>query len=99
MQIGLDKFIEEIKLFNIHTNIVGKSTLIDPWRRHILDSLQISNFIKNNKSTIIDMGTGAGIPGIILSIINYHNVSLIDSNIKKIVKKLFNGYLNYSKEE
>ena len=80
----LDKFIEEIKHFNIHTNIVGKSTLIDPWRRHILDSLQIANFIKSNKSTIIDMGTGAGIPGIILSIINYNNVSLVDSNTKKI---------------
>ena len=82
--LKIDKFIAEIKQHNNHTNIVGKSTLIEPWKRHVLDSLQISNFIQNKKSSICDMGTGAGIPGLILSIKNYTNISLIDSNAKKI---------------
>jgi len=80
----IDQYLDEIYNYNNHTNIVGKSTLIDPWIRHVLDSIQITNFIKNKKSSILDLGTGAGIPGIILSINNFKNVSLIDSNLKKI---------------
>ena len=80
----IDQYIYEIKKYNKHTNIVGKSTLLDPWKSHVLDSIQICNFITNKKSSILDMGTGAGILGLILTINNYTNVSLIDSNLKKI---------------
>jgi len=80
----IDKYIQEINIYNAHTNIVGKSTLIDPWKSHILDSVQIGSFIHNKNSTILDMGTGAGIPGLILAINNFKNVSLVDSNLKKI---------------
>ena len=80
----IDQYLDEIHIFNNHTNIVGKSTLVDPWNRHVLDSIQITNFITNKKSSILDLGTGAGIPGIILSINDFTNVSLIDSNLKKI---------------
>ena len=80
----IDKFIEELITFNKHTNIVGKSTLNDSWKRHVLDSFQICNHIKNKKKSILDMGTGAGIPGVFLSIVGYSNISLIDSHSKKI---------------
>ena len=80
----IDQYIYEINAYNYHTNIVGKSTLLDPWHNHVLDSIQISNFISNKQSSILDMGTGAGIPGLILAISNFTNVSLIDSNLKKI---------------
>ena len=82
--INIDKFVQEIIKYNNHTNIVGKSTLLNPWQNHVLDSLQITNYIKNKKYSILDMGTGAGLPGIILSIVGCSNVSLIDSNLKKI---------------
>ena len=42
----------EIKSYNSITNIVGKSTMLNPWNRHILDSLQISFFIRNKKFLI-----------------------------------------------
>ncbi len=80
----LQKFIDELIKHNKHTNLVGKSTLIDPWRSHILDSLQIAPFIKNKKSSILDMGTGAGLPGLTLAIVGYSQTTLIDSNSKKI---------------
>ena len=80
----IDQYIYEINKHNIHTNIVGKSTLKNPWVSHVLDSIQIGNFIHNKQSSILDMGTGAGIPGIILAINNFTNVSLIDANLKKI---------------
>ena len=80
----IDQYIYEIKEFNKHTNIVGKSTLVDPWNSHVSDSIQICNHIDNKQSTILDMGTGAGIPGLILAVNNFTEVSLIDSNLKKI---------------
>ena len=82
--INFNKYIAELYTWNSHTNLVGKSTLSNPLKFHILDCLQISKYINNHNKSIIDMGSGAGLPGIILSIYNFVNVSLADSNIKKI---------------
>ncbi|SVC48274.1 uncharacterized protein METZ01_LOCUS301128, partial [marine metagenome] len=81
---NLQKYIDSIIKYNFHTNLVGKSTLADPWSKHILDSLQLISFIKNKSHSILDMGTGAGLPGVVLSIVGYKNISLVDSNGKKI---------------
>ena len=48
----IDQYIQEIIIYNSHTNIVGKSTLIDPWNSHVSDSVQMSNFICNKKSNL-----------------------------------------------
>ena len=94
-QKKLEDYIEALKDYNAHTNLVGRSTLINPWKEHILDSLQILPFIKDKKLSILDMGTGAGLPGLALNILGCENVSLVDSNGKKIfflkqVKKKLN---------
>ena len=81
---AIDNYKKEVILFNKHTNIIGKSTLNNFWKRHVLDSLQICGHIKNKKKSILDMGTGAGIPGVLLSIAGYSNMSLIDSSSKKV---------------
>ena len=83
-EIKLIKFLKELAIHNKRTNLVGKSTLVNPWRSHILDCIQVSPFIKNRNSTILDMGTGPGLPGLVLAIIGYKNVNLVDSNRKKI---------------
>ena len=41
----IDLYINEIIKYNQHTNIVGKSTIIDPWKSHILDGIQLCKFI------------------------------------------------------
>ena len=82
--IALNKFISELKKTNSLINLVGKSTLLNPWDRHICDSLQIIPFIKNKNSSVLDMGTGAGLPGIVLSILGYKNITMVDSRKKKI---------------
>ena len=83
-EANLEKYLDYVAEYNSHTNLVGKSTLINPWNSHILDSLQLLPLIKNKKLSILDMGTGAGIPGSILSMVGCANVTLIDSNGKKI---------------
>ena len=92
--IALNQFISELKKINSSRNLVGKSTLLNPWDRHICDSLQIMSFIKNKNSSILDMGTGAGLPGIVLSILGYKKITMIDSRkkktefVKQIIEKL-----------
>ena len=50
-------------------NLIGKSTENILKTRHILDSAQAIDFINKNSSVCADLGTGAGFPGIILSIL------------------------------
>ena len=51
------KLIEELVTYNKHTNLVGKSTLIDPWRSHILDSIQITSFMEKKNGMILKKNT------------------------------------------
>jgi len=80
----LSSYLDILYKNNLHTNLVGKSTLTNPWTSHILDSIQILPFINNKKLKILDMGSGAGLPGIPLCIAGCQNVCLVDSNNKKI---------------
>ena len=55
------------------------------WRRHILDSAQLVAFIPDNDAHILDIGSGAGFPGIVLSIITGNQVTLVESDQRKSV--------------
>jgi 16S rRNA (guanine527-N7)-methyltransferase len=67
----LDIFCKEVIEYNQKFNLIAKSTIIDIWDRHILDSAQLVKFIdfKDNLS-LSDLGTGAGFPGIVIAIFN-----------------------------
>ena len=80
----INTYIERLKKSNQIHNLVGPSTIDIVWDRHINDSLQLSKFISKKSSSIIDLGTGAGLPGVILYVFGYKNILLIDSKIKKI---------------
>ena len=80
---ALEQFILELKKINFSRNLVGRSTLINPWDRHICDSLQVMPFIEKKNNTILDMGTGPGLPGVILSILGFKNITMVDSRNKK----------------
>ena len=80
----IDRYINKLKKSNQIHNLVGPSTIDVAWDRHINDSLQLSDFILKRNTSIIDLGTGAGLPGLILHIFGYKNILLIDSKMKKI---------------
>ena len=80
-----DKYLKWLKNWQRNLNLVGSSTLEDPWRRHILDSGQITKYIKNKNEPIIDVGSGAGLPGVVLSIMGYKNIAMVESDYKKTV--------------
>jgi 16S rRNA (guanine527-N7)-methyltransferase len=48
-------------------NLVAKSTLPDLWRRHMWDSAQLAPLIPENATTLADLGSGAGFPGLVLA--------------------------------
>jgi len=73
---------------NKSLNLIGKSTINQIWQRHILDSFQVIDFIENNDKTLIDIGSGAGFPGLIIAIAAKDRkiplkVTLMDKSEKK----------------
>ena len=78
----LKEFVYLLLRWQKALNLVGSSTVDDIWRRHILDSAQIYQFLKP-PGCLIDLGSGAGFPGVVLAIMGYPAVKLIESNGKK----------------
>lgn len=71
-------------------NLVSKTTLDDMWRRHFLDSVQLYPLFEaadpamaGSKRKILDIGSGAGFPGLILSILGLGQCHMVESNNKK----------------
>ena len=80
-------FCREVIEYNQKFNLISKSTEDNIWDRHVLDSAQLVKFIDfKDGSSLADLGTGAGFPGIILAIFNknskFHVKLYEKSNIK-----------------
>jgi len=90
----IDYYLSSIIEHNKHTNLVGKSTIENIWDRHVLDCLQLTKYIINKKLKILDLGTGAGLPGVLFSIVGFQKVLMVDSVkkktdfVRKIIKEL-----------
>ena len=78
-------------------NLIGNSTINDIWTRHFLDSVQVIDFIDKNDKTLVDLGSGAGFPGLVLAIALKDRkiplkIKLIEKSPKKVkfLKNLIN---------
>ena len=79
-----EKFIKYEKLlkdWSTKMNLVAPSTLSDIQTRHIKDSAQLAKYLPKDVN-IIDLGSGAGFPGVVLAILGW-NVTCIESIGKK----------------
>ncbi len=85
------KYEELLKQWSQKMNLVAPSTLSDIQNRHIMDSAQLADFIPKDVK-IIDLGSGAGFPGVVLAILGW-NVICIESIGKKA------GFLSFLKSE
>ena len=68
---------------NHKMNLIGKSTIDDFDQRHIIDCIQIIKHMPDRKKQVMDIGTGAGLPGVLLSILGYQNLHLVEKSPKK----------------
>jgi 16S rRNA (guanine527-N7)-methyltransferase len=66
-------------------NLVSNSTLAEAWQRHILDSGQLSAHYPPQTKHILDVGSGAGFPGLVLAIMGGVTVDLVESDQRKAV--------------
>ena len=66
-------------------NLISNNTVKNIWERHFLDSAQLYQFVKGVEGNIIDFGSGAGFPGLVLAIMGKKNVHLVESDYKKCV--------------
>ena len=65
-------------------NLVGKATLEDIWTRHILDSAQLAPLIPPTAQTLVDLGSGAGFPGLVLAACRPNlEVTLVEADARK----------------
>lgn len=71
--------------YNEHTNLTAIKTMSEIYLKHFYDSLTISKLVDFNNGKLLDVGTGAGFPGMVLAICFPNlQVDLLDSNNKKI---------------
>jgi len=65
-------------------SLISHTTEPDIWVRHFLDSAQLAALIPDPEKAIVDLGTGAGFPGLVLAILGLPNVHLVENNIQKV---------------
>ena len=96
---SLKKYESYLIKSNKTLNLIGESTINEIWIRHFLDSSQVIDFIGKNEKNLIDLGSGAGFPGLITAILAKDrniplNVKLIEKSprkvsfLKEIIKRL-----------
>ena len=86
----MQEFSSILVEWNQKMNLVSKNSLPDLWTRHILDSLQLLPYLPQNLHHLLDIGSGAGFPGMILAIALQEKmpsaqITLVESITKKTV--------------
>lgn len=78
----LEAYLALLVTWQRAVNLVGARSLGDPWRRHLLDSAQLYPHINKQDSTV-DLGSGAGLPGLVLAIMGVRPVTLVEADLRK----------------
>ena len=88
-ETDLKHYLDLLNNWQKAVNLISSSTLETAWHRHIVDSAQLYPLIPNTASSLVDMGSGAGFPGLVLAILNKANngflkdIFLVESDLKK----------------
>lgn len=78
----LDIYAETLRAWQPRINLVSNRSLDDLWCRHFLDSIQLVKWITRDM-TVLDLGSGAGFPGLVVSIVTGAAVVLAESDSRK----------------
>lgn len=85
---ALEHFAALVQRWTPAINLVGKATVADFWTRHIVDSAQLFRFCPPNAKRWLDIGSGGGLPGIVVAILAKELLSdlcvtLVESDLRK----------------
>ena len=83
---ALDTFVAFLKREAESQNLISASTLDYIWSRHIVDSAQLLLFTDSSasQSNWLDLGSGAGFPGLVIALLTKHHVTLVESRARRI---------------
>lgn len=79
----LKAYADLLLVWNKKINLIGPSTAPDLWTRHMLDSAQLFPLIPTGTRTLVDLGSGAGFPGLVLGIMGIPGITLVESDQRK----------------
>ena len=87
---SLVKYEDLLVKANKGLNLIGNSTINQIWTRHFLDSYQVIDFIGKNDDSLVDLGSGAGFPGLVLAVASKDRkiplkIKLIEKSAKKVI--------------
>lgn len=83
-QDKLDHYLALLHKWQKKINLVSNATLQDAMMRHFQDSAQLLDYMPENTKTMMDWGSGAGFPGLVLAILRPDiNVHLVESDQRK----------------
>lgn len=81
--VRLEAYAELLRKWQRKINLVGHRSLQDLWRRHFLDSAQIFDLAPADASRWLDLGSGAGFPGLVIAILGVADMHLAESDSRK----------------
>ena len=83
---ALERFVAFLKREAESQNLISASTLDHIWARHIVDSAQLLQFMDGPimSETWLDLGSGAGFPGLIIAMLTDTQVTLVESRTRRI---------------
>ena len=79
----LEAYAELLTRWSGRINLIGRDTLADLWQRHMLDSAQLLPLVPDSAQSLIDLGSGAGFPGLVLAILGVRGVELVEADSRK----------------
>ena len=74
----LDRYVALLLDENERQNLIARSTVEEIWERHIADSAQLVRFAPRPDSSWLDIGSGAGLPGVVIAILTQGPVTLVE---------------------
>lgn len=74
----LERYVALLLDENSRQNLIARSTEATLWGRHLLDSLQLARFARGDDRTWLDVGTGAGFPGLVLATLGRWRMTLVE---------------------
>ena len=83
--VRLEEYGALLGKWNLRMNLVSRKSLNDLWRRHMLDSIQLAAWDRDkiDAGPWVDLGSGAGFPGLVLAISGIRDVHLVESDNRK----------------
>lgn len=79
----LDIYVALLLKWQNSINLISPKTIAEVWERHILDCAQLLHYLPKTPCRILDCGSGAGLPAVLLALLTPHQIEMVESDTRK----------------